>query len=87
MCLQGEIKKGADPTTERATFAELLRLTQRELFDRCKEIFHTSFKTRKAGKEALNPIRDGKIAFRRRNSERMHFGVRGGSRICSKGFW
>jgi hypothetical protein len=41
-----------------------VRLTERELFDRCKEIFHTSFKTRKAGKEAYNPIRDGTGAFR-----------------------
>jgi hypothetical protein len=39
-------------------------LTEKELFDRCKEIFHTTFKTRKAGKEAYNPIRDGKRAFR-----------------------
>lgn len=39
-------------------------MTERELFDRCKEIFHTSFKTRKGGKEAYNPIRDGKAAFR-----------------------
>jgi len=59
-----EIKKGADPRAERATFRDLVRLTEKELFDRCKEIFHTSFKTRKAGKEAYNPIRDGKGAFR-----------------------
>jgi hypothetical protein len=39
-------------------------LIEKELFDRCKEIFHTSFKTRKAGKEAYNPIRDGTGAFR-----------------------
>jgi hypothetical protein len=61
-----EITRGADPKTEQALFGELLRLTEKELFDRCKEIFHTSFKTRKAGKEALNPIRDGKGAFRGR---------------------
>lgn len=59
-----EIKKGADPRAERAIFRDLVRLTEKELFDRCKEIFHTSFKTRKAGKEAYNPIRDGKGAFR-----------------------
>jgi len=59
-----EIRKGADPRTERAIFRDLVRLTEKELFDRCKEIFHTSFKTRKAGKEAYNPIRDGKVAFR-----------------------
>lgn len=59
-----EIKKGADPITERAIFQDLVRLTEKELFERCKEIFHTSFKTRKAGKEAYNPIRDGKGAFR-----------------------
>jgi len=55
---------GADPRTEREEFRDLVRLTEKELFDRCKEIFHTSFKTRKAGKEAYNPIRDGKGAFR-----------------------
>jgi len=37
---------------------------QTELFERCKEIFHSSFKTRKGGKEACNPIRDGIRAFR-----------------------
>jgi len=55
---------GADPRSERAEFRDLVRLTEKELFDRCKEIFHTSFKTRKAGKEAYNPIRDGQSAFR-----------------------
>jgi len=39
-------------------------LTQTQLFERCKEIFHSSFKTRKGGKEACNPIRDGIAAFR-----------------------
>jgi hypothetical protein len=61
---EAEIKHGADPRTERAKFRVLVRLTEKELFDRCKEIFHTSFKTRKAGKEACNPIRDGQGAFR-----------------------
>jgi hypothetical protein len=57
---------GFDATAERRAFAELVRLTQTELFERCKEIFHSSFKTRKGGKEACNPIRDGLGAFRGR---------------------
>jgi hypothetical protein len=51
---------------ERAAFEELVRLTQTEVFERWKEIFHSSFKTRKGGKEACNPIRDGLGAFRGR---------------------
>jgi len=54
----------ADPKIERTKFRDLVRVTEKELFDRSKEIFHTSFKTRKAGKEAYNPIRDGQGAFR-----------------------
>lgn len=48
---------------ERAEFDSLVRLAQKELFERCKEIFHWKFKTRKGGKEACNPIRDGTEAF------------------------
>ena len=55
---------GDDPLMEREKFYELVRLTQTELFERCKEIFHSSFKTRKGGKEACNPLRDGIAAFR-----------------------
>jgi len=62
---EGQIKhRGANPKTERAKFQDLIRVMEKELFDRCKEIFHTSFKTRKAGKEAYNPIRDGQGAFK-----------------------
>lgn len=64
---RGEVQHhGADALAERRSFEELVRLTQRELFERCKEIFHSSFKTRKGGKEACNPIRDGLSAFRGR---------------------
>jgi hypothetical protein len=52
-----------DPKKEREAFEELITLTERELYERCKEIFHWKFKTRKAGKEACNPIRDGVAAF------------------------
>lgn len=55
-----------DPTAERQQFEELVRLTQTHVFDQSKEIFHSSFKTRKGGKEACNPIRDGVEAFRGR---------------------
>lgn len=54
---------GQDEDKERTEFERLVRLTQKELFERCKEIFHWKFKTRKGGKEACNPIRDGIDAF------------------------
>lgn len=64
---EGRIKNhGYEAESERRQFDELVRLTQTELFERCKEIFHSSFKTRKAGREACNPIRDGVGAFRDR---------------------
>jgi hypothetical protein len=56
-----------EAVAEQRAFEDLVRLTQRELFERCKEIFHSSFKTRKGGKEACNPIRDGLGAFRGRD--------------------
>jgi len=52
-----------DPVSERRQFQKLVELTEKELFERCKEIFHWKFKTRKGGKEACNPIRDGTEAF------------------------
>jgi hypothetical protein len=52
-----------DPISERRQFQKLVTLTEKELFERCKEIFHWKFKTRKGGKEACNPIRDGIEAF------------------------
>ena len=61
---EGRIKHaGHDPKMERAAFGQMITLTERELFERCKEIFHWKFKTRKGGKEACNPIRDGVAAF------------------------
>lgn len=57
---------GAEPESERAKFRELMKVTETQLFDRCKEIFHWKFKTRKGGKEACNPIRDGMEAFKGR---------------------
>lgn len=56
--------RGYAASSERRKFQELVRLTQAELFERCKEIFHSSFKTRKNGKEACNPIRNGMGAFK-----------------------
>ncbi|KUJ07394.1 uncharacterized protein LY89DRAFT_691843 [Mollisia scopiformis] len=61
---EGRIRHhGHQAGPERAEFENLVRLTQKELFERCKEIFHWKFKTRKGGKEACNPIRDGAEAF------------------------
>lgn len=57
---EGQIKHhGHDADIERAQLRNIVRLTQTQLFERCKEIFHSRFKTRKAGKESCNPIRDG----------------------------
>lgn len=57
---EGRIKHhGRDAVTERAELQKLIRLTQTELFERCKEVFHSKFKTRKGGRESCNPIRDG----------------------------
>ena len=52
-----------EAVSERREFQKLVELTEKELFERCKEIFHWKFKTRKGGKEACNPIRDGIEAF------------------------
>lgn len=57
-------RDSAESRKERSEFQQLVRLMEKELFERCKEIFHSSFKTRKGGKEACNPIRDGIRAFR-----------------------
>lgn len=63
---EGRIKfKGRDPRTERMMFEELRRLMETELFEKCKEIFHCRYKTRKGGNERCNPIRDGMTAWRR----------------------
>jgi hypothetical protein len=56
--------RDAEAKMEREEFRKLVRLTETELFGRCKEIFHWKFKTRKAGKEACNPVRDGLDAFK-----------------------
>lgn len=66
MCESRIEHRGAEAEAERKEFRELVRLTETELFGRCKEIFHWKFKTRKAGKEACNPIRDGMEAFKGR---------------------
>jgi len=62
---EGRIKfHGRDPKTERETFQNLRRLMETSLFERCKEIFHCRYKTRKGGNERCNPIRDGTAAWR-----------------------
>tara|TARA_R110002060_G_scaffold69769_1_gene78390 strand:- start:256 stop:981 length:726 start_codon:yes stop_codon:yes gene_type:complete len=74
---EGRVKHHGYPaSTERESFQELVRLTQKELFDRCKEIFHWKFKTRKGGKEACNPIRDGIDAFQGKSKTVDHDVVR-----------
>ena len=62
---EGRIKfRGRDAKTERETFENLRRLMETNLFQRCKEIFHCRYKTRKGGNERCNPIRDGTSAWR-----------------------
>lgn len=62
---EGRIKfRGRDAKTERAKFENLKRLMETELFEKCKEIFHCRYKTRKGGSERCNPIRDGVAAWR-----------------------
>lgn len=74
---EGRIKHHGHPaSTERETFQDLVRLTQKELFDRCKEIFHWKFKTRKGGNEACNPIRDGLDALHGKSKTVDHDVVR-----------
>ncbi|QSZ30802.1 hypothetical protein DSL72_000360 [Monilinia vaccinii-corymbosi] len=54
---------GKEAEIERKEFQTRVKFTQTNLFERCKEIFHSRFKTRKWGKESFNPIRDGKGAW------------------------
>jgi len=72
---EGRIKNhGREAAEERKMFQELVRLMQTELFQRCKEIFHWKFKTRKGGKEAFNPIRDG-VNESEIMAKKMHWGT------------
>jgi hypothetical protein len=48
-----------EPETERRAFNKLILLAERELFERCKELFHRRYGTRKGGKESINPIGHG----------------------------
>jgi len=59
MCSHKIKNQGYDAHSERSEYRRIVRLTETELFERCKEILHSNFKTRKAGKESFNPIRDG----------------------------
>lgn len=56
--------QGCAEQEEKRLFHELVTLMQREFFERCKEIFHSRFKTRRNGKESCNPIRDDMGAWR-----------------------
>jgi len=61
---EGRIKfRGRDAKSERETFENLRRLMETNLFERCKEIFHCRYKTRKGGNERCNPVRDGIAAW------------------------
>jgi hypothetical protein len=69
MC-EGRIKlSGRDPKKEREKFSELLCLLETQVFQRCKELFHCRYKTRKGEVESCNPIRDGVSAWRSKSSD------------------
>ncbi|PQE15219.1 fungal zn binuclear cluster domain containing protein [Rutstroemia sp. NJR-2017a WRK4] len=62
---QSRVKHGGkEAEMEKNEFQERVKVTQTNLFERCKEILHSKFKTRKGGKESFNPIRDGDGAWR-----------------------
>ncbi|KAM3068278.1 hypothetical protein ACMFMF_009094 [Clarireedia jacksonii] len=62
---QSRVKHGGkEAEIEKNEFQERVKVTQTNLFERCKEILHSKFKTRKGGKESFNPIRDGDSAWR-----------------------
>jgi hypothetical protein len=46
---------GHAAAAERRAFGELVRRSQMEVFEQCKEIFHSSFKTRKRGEGGVQP--------------------------------
>jgi hypothetical protein len=62
---EGKIKwDGLEAKAEREEIAALVRLMETEFFEKCKEIFHWKFKTRKGWNERFNPIRDHINAWR-----------------------
>lgn len=67
LCELNIYRHGKEERKEREEFVKLVKSTERAWFERCQEILHSSFKTRKAGKESFNPIRDGeaKVGDRR----------------------
>jgi hypothetical protein len=65
MCRNRIENYGHDARTEMAEVQELVRLMETQLFERCKEIFHSRFKTRKGANDRCNPFRDGVNAWRK----------------------
>ncbi|PMD16157.1 hypothetical protein NA56DRAFT_322715 [Hyaloscypha hepaticicola] len=62
-CEASIVHERRDATEERRQFMKLVSVTQTELFERCKEIFHSRYKTREGGKLSFNPVRDGLDAW------------------------
>lgn len=52
-------RRQSGSANHRRLYKELVKLMYAELFERCKEIFHVRYKTRKSQNERINPIRDG----------------------------
>jgi hypothetical protein len=65
MCRNNIESRRNDAKTESAKFQELVRLIETQLFEWCKEIFHSRYKTRKGANDRCNPFRDGVAAWRK----------------------
>jgi len=64
MCEEKIKYLGVDGEAERAIFKQFKRLMETELFEKCKEIFHARFRTKRGNNMGINPIRNGTAALR-----------------------
>lgn len=64
MCRNNIENRGHNQRTETGMVQELVGLMETQLFERCKEIFHSRYKTRKGANDRCNPFRDGVAAWR-----------------------
>jgi hypothetical protein len=65
LCRTNIESRGNDKRAESAKFQDLVRLMETQLFERCKEIFHSRYKTRKGANDRCNPFRDGVASWRK----------------------
>jgi len=64
MCRNNIENRGHNQRTETGMVQELVGLMETQLFERCKEIFHSRYTTRKGANDRCNPFRDGIAAWR-----------------------